>query len=163
MEFEIINGSYAPKAPRFGGFADSSGWCALYSRLASNYVLLGGADDKEQRLWTAGNVWDFSENNIVSWDSRKDEPFDHSKLKKGQILGINIPHNQYEERLRGRYKFDFNHMACYAGHYVFDGKFDPWIFHNLEGDIKSQSLISFLCYTGSEVIQVFKPREGIIS
>ena len=163
MEFEFSFGNYVPKAPRFGGFADEAGWCALYARLASNYLILGMAEDKEQRLWVPANVWNFAESNRALWDKRKDREFDYSFLKVGYIFGIKIPHNSYEERLSERYKFDFNHMATYTGEFIYNGKITPWIFHNLEGEITSQSLISFLCYTGSEIIQVFSPRyENII-
>ncbi len=152
-----MNGRYVPKAPKFGGYADSPGWCALYARLASNYIILGYEEDKENKLWKPGNVWNFHEVNNVFWDTRTKGELDYTLLEKGDIIGVKIDHNHYQDRLSERYKFDFNHMATYSGNYIYNGKLEPWIFHNLEGEIKSQSLISFLCITGSEVVQVFKP------
>ena len=161
IEFEFENGSYVPKAPKFGGFADSPGWCALYARLASNYLILAEVEDKNGKLWNPGNVWDFSKNNKIFWDTRDKGEFNYKLLEEGDILGIKIPNNLWEEKLRHRYKFDFNHMVTYTGVFVNNSFIEPWIFHNLAGDISSQSLISFLCYTGSDLIQVFKPKSKI--
>ncbi|MDO8508907.1 MAG: hypothetical protein Q7S27_04450 [Nanoarchaeota archaeon] len=159
MEFECRDGMVRPKAPRFGGYADSAGWCALYARLSSNYLILGEEEDKNQDLWVPANVWDFSLHNNVFWDTRVNGEHNCRFLPRGYILGIKLPFNEGEEKLKDRHKFDFNYMACYVKNFTINAKIGPWIFHNYKGDVRSESLISFLNETGGSLIQIFKPSE----
>jgi hypothetical protein len=157
-----------PEAPRFTGKyakAMEEGQCAFYARLASLTIFLDTHIDPGYRIWTPstnkrGGAWEYAYNHEVAWRAGRDGLFDPKTLVSGKILGIRIPYSENNERRDHRNNpVCYSHLATYVDTFVFEGCPQPWIWHNLWGDILSESLYDFLSRTGSIVLDVLNPKD----
>ncbi len=155
-----------PEAPRFTGKyfkAMKEGYCAFYARLASLKILIGTHIDPGYNIWTPmndGGAWDYQYYHESAWKLGRDGLFNPKILKPGQMLGIRIPYSESNDRRDRRNNIiRYSHLATYVDTFIMDGMPHPWIWHNLWGDILSESLNKFLMETDSVLIDVFNPKD----
>ena len=100
-------------------------------------------------------------NSVVASQKKKFD--DNITFDAFEIIGLNwtsLTFSDYNETRDERKNFArYTHLATYAGRSISGGGLRYLILHNVEGEISSDDLFGFCRETGSEVIEVFSPKD----